>query len=708
VVISAEEVVAAIDDAVFVEQWGKKSPISQGNFFIPVTIAVDDETGNVYAVDFEVKKWDRDGNFLLSWSCSCKGIDINQATHDVYVSDTKNNKIVQYTSAGTFVREWGSFGSGPGQFNRPWGVAVDSGTGNVFVVDTGNGRVQVFSGVGIFIRSFTDPRISKAAGAPAGIVFEPNERVVWVTDPVGYIVLKFDEFGTPLLQLGNGVAIQELGHFRWPRSVAVDGEGRVYVTDTDNERIQYFSADGHVLGTFQGPNNREEGPFHPRDIAINPTTGEKFVLAAYAPRIDKFDESNNYLFSFAGRPKNGLNFLQPRGIAASPVTGDVYVFDTLNFLIKRITSGGAFLSQFGGSIRISLTEPGLFGSFISSALTVDTNGHLWTGQIALHYIDDPDIMFVQKFDPEGNHLFSFFRSDPPDFYNERVRHIEVEPLSQNVWTADSRLRKAQKFDEFGNLLLEIGDVGTPSGIAYHTGHVYIADHGSNKIHKYDSSGGFVTQWGGPGSADGQFQLFDTSGVTVSRTGNVYVADTGNARVQEFGPDGSFRGKLGVRGSGLGEFLQPADLAFSPDSSILYVVDRANHRVLSFCMPDADLSSCTAQMDHDGDSVIDARDNCPFVPNPLQEDSGGTGSDSADGIGDPCQCGEVTNDGKVDNADLTLMRTHLVNLGSPDPLERCSVIGEVNCDILDMVVLWRALADLQPAIQQVCLPAVRGI
>ena len=69
---------------------------------------------------------------------------------DVYVADTGNDRIEKFTSTGTFILQWGSNGTGPGQFNRPWGVAVDS-SGNVYVTDTGNSRVEKFTGSGSFI-----------------------------------------------------------------------------------------------------------------------------------------------------------------------------------------------------------------------------------------------------------------------------------------------------------------------------------------------------------------------------------------------------------------------------------------------------------------------------------------------------------------------------------------------------------------------------
>ena len=47
----------------------------------------------------------------------------------------------KYTSNGIFVTKWGTFGTGPGQFLSPFGVAVNA-TGDVYVSDTGNHRVD--------------------------------------------------------------------------------------------------------------------------------------------------------------------------------------------------------------------------------------------------------------------------------------------------------------------------------------------------------------------------------------------------------------------------------------------------------------------------------------------------------------------------------------------------------------------------------------
>jgi len=115
-----------------------------------------------------------------------------------------------------------------------------------------------------------------------------------------------------------------------------------------------------------------------------------------------------------------------------------------------------------------------------------------------------------------------------------------------------------------------------------------------------------------------------------------------------------------------------------------------------------------QLDGDADGFGDACDRCPYASDPLQEDTGGTGAGSApDGIGDACQCGDVTGDGRITLSDaVTVQRSLLVpptaSLSRP---QLCDVNGSGSCTLSDVVVIRRAL--LQPptqAIQPLCAPA----
>jgi hypothetical protein len=121
-----------------------------------------------------------------------------------------------------------------------------------------------------------------------------------------------------------------------------------------------------------------------------------------------------------------------------------------------------------------------------------------------------------------------------------------------------------------------------------------------------------------------------------------------------------------------------------------------------------LSPDAGQRDQDGDGRGDACDDCPFTANPDQTDRGGVGAGSPpDGIGDACQCGDVSGDGRVTTADALLLRRSLLTPPSAT-LSRptlCNVGGSAACTVADAIIVQRALL-LPPSatIGQVCIPA----
>ena len=95
-------------------------------------------------------------------------------------------------------------------------------------------------------------------------------------------------------------------------------------------------------------------------------------------------------------------------------------------------------------------------------------------------------------------------------------------------------------------------------------------------------------------------------------------------------------------------------------------------------------------DSDGDGICGDEDNCPFVANPQQEDSGGVGSQGPDGIGDACQCGDVTGDGIGNSFDATMIKRQALGLSAPlfNVPDNCDVTGDGNCNSFDATMITR--------------------
>ena len=122
--------------------------------------------------------------------------------------------------------------------------------------------------------------------------------------------------------------------------------------------------------------------------------------------------------------------------------------------------------------------------------------------------------------------------------------------------------------------------------------------------------------------------------------------------------------------------------------------------------EAPASVCVSDLDSDG--VCDPVDNCPFEPNSGQQDVGGLGATGApNGRGDACECGDVSNNGRVTTGDAILVtRANLVpptaSLAAPD---KCNVGGSAACTTADATIMTRAnLVPPTATLQNACSAA----
>jgi len=97
---------------------------------------------------------------------------------DIFIGDghggESNNRIVKFDKTGKYIKEWGTKGSGPGQFDTPHALAMDS-QGRLFVGNRNNNRIDIFDQDGKFIQSWSQ------FSRPSGIYIDKND-VIYVAD----------------------------------------------------------------------------------------------------------------------------------------------------------------------------------------------------------------------------------------------------------------------------------------------------------------------------------------------------------------------------------------------------------------------------------------------------------------------------------------------------------------------------------------------
>tara|TARA_A100001391_G_scaffold196365_1_gene174849 strand:- start:12550 stop:13119 length:570 start_codon:yes stop_codon:yes gene_type:complete len=119
-----------------------------------------------------------------------------------------------------------------------------------------------------------------------------------------------------------------------------------------------------------------------------------------------------------------------------------------------------------------------------------------------------------------------------------------------------------------------GQFRDPTGIAVADGEVFVADSRNGRIQVFDANGGFKRQFGTPGEAPGE--LGRPMNLTI-HDDELYVAEYFNDRIQVFDLEGSPKRTIGGPGTGPGQFNAPGGVVVANDGSI-YVADFYNQRV----------------------------------------------------------------------------------------------------------------------------------
>ncbi len=282
-----------------------------------------------------------------------------------------------------YTSQFGTVGcASNGQFTGPNGVAVSRSIGSIYVADNCH-QLQGF-----------------------------NSSLVALFNKIG---------ATPGGTTGTGT-----GQFNAPHGIAIAANGDVYVADTQNHRVQYFTSAGVYKGKFG-----------------------------------------------TGTPGNTSTTLNtPFDVAVSPVNGNIYVGDSANnrvLIFNPVTPTGTFVNAFS------------VGSFIYG-LTVAANGDV--------YIPDPTAHRVKVFTAASNYLSvtQFPTAGDPAGGTELVYDIEIAP-NGDIYVTDDSSNRVEVFNSAKVYQTSFGSTGSGNGqfngLEYISvgsdGKIYVSDYTNNRI-----------------------------------------------------------------------------------------------------------------------------------------------------------------------------------------------------------------------------------
>jgi sugar lactone lactonase YvrE len=276
------------------------------------------------------------------------GIDTD-SSGNFYVGQHYSDRITVFSPAGSYIRVFGSEGTGNGQFDNPFGLAIASN--KVYVADNYNNRIAIFTLNGSWIKNFGSH--GKKEFSYLSALAKDEEDNYYLVDSGSREIRKLNKHFDFLLRFGS--AGTGNGQFSDYSAAAASSGGKLYVTDTNNHRVQIFDKNGNFLGKF-GAQGTGNGQFQsPQGICVA-QNGNVYVADTGNYRIQVFDKEGQFLLKFGKYGSFDGYFSRPDSIAISP-NGEIAVSD--NGRTQIFTPNGEWVRKMNISGTLSYGNDGL-------------------------------------------------------------------------------------------------------------------------------------------------------------------------------------------------------------------------------------------------------------------------------------------------------------------------------------------------------------
>jgi len=243
----------------------------------------------------------------------------------VYVTDTASRRVFVFDAERRTVTFLGD--KGAAKLAKPTGIAVDP-SGTVFVADATHNRIFGFApSGGLLLAIGRDGEFE----SPAGMAVDGTRKRLYVADSKKHQVFCYSTVdGSAVRTIGRRGS--EAGEFNFPTNVSVDQEGRLYVTDTLNFRIQSFDPEGRPLSAFGTLGDTPGSLNRPKGVGVD-DEGHIYVADTSFNNFQIFDRSGQLLL-FVGSVGSGAGeFFLPAGLFVD-ARNRIYVVDQGNARVQ--------------------------------------------------------------------------------------------------------------------------------------------------------------------------------------------------------------------------------------------------------------------------------------------------------------------------------------------------------------------------------------
>ena len=487
------------------------------------------------------------------------------------------------------------------------GTAIDPATGNIYVVRPSNDRIEVYDQNGdpanVALDTSGNPtnHIGNGSGSGAGQMRDPvdaviSEGVLYVADETTSRVSAFSLTGEYLGRWGSTYG-PNIYDFRGAIGIDADADGRLYVTDTGNDRIQVFNPNlrrqyeqnAPPLPSVTSPAQSSNQPLAPVTFSGNATDD----VAVGQVEIAVQDADTGLWWN-----SRNQSWEAEKTYAKAAWSGADATDVEWRWVFLGVSAEGRYLAElrtrdhnanFGQSVVRSFAMPGATPPPLSEPPVADnvrptgsqsspTQGEIvLTGapiEVSGDASDDVGVARVRvaiKNLDNGRYLSNPDSTSSNSFstaFTWQTATLATPDQPSTDWSFSWRSPIANGCN--CQTLVEVTDTsGNVNGFKPQVDFRVATSLPAPVIDPPTA----VAELGGPLHAE----LY-SSGLEVAPDGTVVIADTGNNQIAKYDADGNEVWRVGGPGTGEGEFLRPRDVSVATDGTI-FVVDTENERIV---------------------------------------------------------------------------------------------------------------------------------